>query len=348
MNSDLGVCQILLGKSFGGAERLFVDLTLELQQAGVDVLAICNPHTRIAADLKAAGANCVFIQEASSRDLLASWRISRAVAKHGSQLIHTHLSRASRLTSRARLKIPQVASIHHYGRWKYYRGADYYMPISHFGELYLQSHRVSNDRIRVTPNFTRIPALERGTRIPIPKYRLLAFGRFVEEKGFQDLILACHGLKQRRVPFELTLGGDGPCRNMLRDLIDHYQLGADITFCGWIEDVIPYLDTADLFILPSRQEPFGIVLLEAIARRLPIVTTRSKGPAEFLNEQQVFFCKVACPLSLADAIAQALTDHEAAVAKSENAFRLYDAHYTPAVVIPEIIDYYRSIRGYCV
>ena len=62
MNSNLGVCRILLGKSFGGAERLFIDLTLELQQAGVDVLALCNPHTRIAAELKAAGANCVFIR----------------------------------------------------------------------------------------------------------------------------------------------------------------------------------------------------------------------------------------------------------------------------------------------
>ncbi len=157
--SGLRVCQVLLGKGFGGAERLFVDLTLELQQAGVDVLPICSPDSRTAAELKATGTHCALIQEASSRDPLASWRISRAVGKHGSQLVHTHLSRASRLTSRARLKIPQVASIHNYGRWKYYKGADYYMPVSRYGASYIESQQVSKDRIQVMSNFTRIPVL---------------------------------------------------------------------------------------------------------------------------------------------------------------------------------------------
>lgn len=342
-SDELRVCQILLGKGLGGAERLFVDLTLELQQAGVDVLAICNPNVKISSQLQENGVNCIFIQEASSWDPLASWRINRAVSKHGSHLIHTHLSRASYLTSRAFLRVPKIASIHNYGRWKYYRGSDFYMPITQYGETHIRSHHVPAEKIRIMPNFTRIPAMSQRSYIRKPKYQLLAFGRFVEEKGFQDLITACHYLKESGINFELQLGGDGPYRDILQNLITKFQLEQNINLCGWIEDVVPCLDAADLFILPSRREPFGIVLLEAIARRLPIVTTRSEGPAEFLTEQQAFFSETANPQDLANTIGKALANYEDVGTKTENAFSLYNSQYTPAVVIPQIIDYYKNI-----
>lgn len=174
-------------------------------------------------------------------------------------------------------------------------------------------------------------------------YRLLAYGRFVEEKGFQDLIEACLILKKRGIDYQLIMGGEGPYVDTLRVQIEKYSLEDRIELCGWIEDVISYLDSVDLFVLPSRKEPFGLALLEAMARRVPIVATRSEGPSEFLSDREIRFCDVASPASLADGIVDVLTDIEATDTRIINAHRVYKQRYTPSVIIPVVIRHYEDI-----
>lgn len=340
----LRVCQVLLGEAFGGGERLFVDLSIELRARDVEVLAVCRPGTRMFTALEAAGVPLLGMRESGSRDLVCAWRLRRAIRRFGADLVHTHLSRATRIVTIARSRVPVVTSIHNYGRWRYYRLADYYMPITELGEEHVRARGVADARIHPTRNFTRLPLRHEPKEAPRRPVRLLAYGRFVVEKGFQDLLRACDRLRAEELDFELTLAGAGQYEDELRELVASLGLQWHVRMPGWLEDVGSSLDAADLFVLPSRHEPFGIVLLEAMARRVPIITTASEGPAEFLSETAAFFAAVADPIGLAGAIARAVREPATARDKAVHAFELCRARYTAEVVVADVIEQYCVIR----
>lgn len=337
------VCQILLGDGYGGAERLFVDLSVELSTRGISVGVLCRPGFKGLLELEAAGLVYETISDRSSRDLLACYRINRFVRNFSADLVHAHLSRATRLASWGCRSVPVIASIHHYGSWRYYRSANFYMPISEYGVDFVKNNHVEDERIQRVSNFTRMAAAQSRTRASDPPFKLLAYGRFVEEKGFQDLIEACSLLKQGGTEFYLKLGGDGPYKPHIEALIKRYNLEQEVEICGWLHNVADELDDADLFVLPSRHEPFGLVLLEAMARRVPIVSTRSEGPGETFGANELWFCEVASPESMADSIRAALEQYAVSLQKETQAFEAFHRDYKPEAVVPAIINQYEAI-----
>lgn len=134
--------------------------------------------------------------------------------------------------------------------------------------------------------------------------RILHIGKF-ERKKAQDVLLAAFRiLLDKGIDANLTMiGASGPETESTRRLastfgprvvmlehIPHHQLPA-------------YFAEANLFVLPSREEPFGIVLLEAGAAGLPIVATRSGGIPEFLDHgRTALLVEPDAPEELADAI----------------------------------------------
>ena len=99
--------------------------------------------------------------------------------------------------------------------------------------------------------------------------RLTALGRFVKKKGFDTLLEAFASLRKES-NVKLTIGGDGPERNALKQLAMDLDISDKVEFVGWVEDVAEFLSGSDLFVLPSREEPFGIVILEAMAVGIPL------------------------------------------------------------------------------
>ena len=75
---------------------------------------------------------------------------------------------------------------------------------------------------------------------------------------------------------------------------------------GWIDDTQRFLDRGDIYVLSSRTESFGISLLEAMARGLPIVSTRCQGPSQLLTDSQAWFAAPENPASLAAAMRTAI------------------------------------------
>lgn len=107
---------------------------------------------------------------------------------------------------------------------------------------------------------------------------ILAVGRLVEYKGFQYLIRAMNYISRDSV---LIIAGDGPTRKKLESIISESGIGDRVILLGRIDDAelnILY-SLASIFCLPSidRAEAFGVVLLEAMARGIPIVTTSIPG-----------------------------------------------------------------------
>jgi glycosyltransferase involved in cell wall biosynthesis len=111
-----------------------------------------------------------------------------------------------------------------------------------------------------------------------------AMGRFVVKKGFDVFITALARLRSDGAAFRAILAGEGPERAALEHLANNHGLQDVLAFPGWVGDKSSFFADIDVFCLPSRHEPFGIVLLEAMARAMPIVATDSEGPSEILRD----------------------------------------------------------------
>ena len=85
-------------------------------------------------------------------------------------------------------------------------------------------------------------------------------------------------------------------------------------------------------------EPFGNILLEAMATGTPIVTTRNDGALNLLNGDTVIFVGKANPNALSSGILEAINNSEAAFERSKNALELFRNHYTPNAVMPKVLS----------
>ena len=118
---------------------------------------------------------------------------------------------------------------------------------------------------------------------------ILAAGRFVDWKGFDvlikgyDMYLSEHeGDAEKSV---LWIIGDGEEKEKLTALAFGARFSDRIKIFPFAQDVRPYMWAADLFVLPSKTpEPFGIVLLEAMACGLPAIATRAGGPLDIVED----------------------------------------------------------------
>lgn len=112
-------------------------------------------------------------------------------------------------------------------------------------------------------------------------------GRLEKRKGVKYLILAFEKLLEQLPDARLVLGGDGPDREKLEELIEELEI-PNITLLGYISDEqkLEWLQSADLFCSPALYgESFGIVLLEALACGVPIVAGDNPGYASVLTER---------------------------------------------------------------
>ena len=125
----------------------------------------------------------------------------------------------------------------------------------------------------VIPCFSRVePVSEVVDRSRIIK--IFAAGRFVRKKGFDFLLKAIPEVLASDCRIQFQIAGDGPEFDELKRLQTELDLEDKVQFLGFRNDVPQLMKQSDLFVLPSLSEPFGIILLEAMATGTPIVTTR--------------------------------------------------------------------------
>lgn len=190
---------------------------------------------------------------------------------------------------------------------------------------YLEGLGVPATKIATAPNAVDPQLFRPGARARNDgTIRLLAVGRLAPEKGVDTLLRAADGL-----PVEIVVAGTGPQEEELRRLA-----GANVTFLGHVgRDALPalYAD-ADVLVMPSRSDPWGMVLNEAALAGLPLVSTTAAGAAHALIEDGANGFRVPPddPAALRAAIVRLVEDEAfrgAAAARS----REIGARFTPDV-----------------
>jgi glycosyltransferase involved in cell wall biosynthesis len=135
--------------------------------------------------------------------------------------------------------------------------------------------------------------------------------RLSSQKGIDVLIAAMGRLLRERTPFRCLIVGDGPNRQTFAEKIEELGLSKHVLLVGFAEDVRPYLQAADVFVLTSYREGLPYAVLEALACGLPCVVTNVGGTAEAVTDKSEGF--VVAPGSVdeaTEALAYLLTHRE--------------------------------------
>ncbi len=328
--------QIMLAPHMGGGERVFMDLCGALASRGHEVLAIgaAQSDTMDALDRRS-GIQCARVRRRGAWSLLGRRHIGRLLRRFEPDVVQTHMGRASALGGAAARSsgYPTLAVLHTLIQLKYYRSIDLLVPTTADQEAHLRSNGVPAARIERIPYFR---SLEPVAAARAPRRRggvVKTLGRFVHKKGFDVLLEAAAQAAAQGAPFMLEIGGDGPERHALEALAGRLGVADRVAFCGWVDDVAAFLSDAGLFVLPSRVEPFGVVILEAMACGVPIVAARVSGPLELLDERTALLVPPDDPAALADAVAAAFAAPDAAKTRAEAALAVFRASYAePAVM----------------
>jgi glycosyltransferase involved in cell wall biosynthesis len=147
-------------------------------------------------------------------------------------------------------------------------------------------HGVAANRVVTLLNTIDVPpeAPLRGREIAVEPGPMVIgqVGRMVPSKGFRDTLLAVAALREKEPGVKLVLVGEGPQRAELEALARDPRLAGAVEFVGWSNDVLGWLRSMDVFAFPSRQEPSGMVVLEASTAGLPVVGYADGGIPEMV------------------------------------------------------------------
>ena len=216
-----------------------------------------------------------------------------------------------------------------------------------------ESLAVADDRVEVIPNFidTKVfrPGLEpchRATLAPDGEKIVMHISNFRSVKRVEDVVATFARLNDK-VPSRLVLVGDGPDRP--RALMRAEELGVrdQVLFLGKHTSVHELLSCADLFLLPSENESFGLAALEAMACGAPVVASNAGGlPEVVVDGETGYLLDIGDIDGMADSGARILGDEDHWRRLSEGARAVAVEHFSADRVVPQYEAYYdRVIKG---
>ncbi len=231
------------------------------------------------------------------RQVPAVWRWTRRqLQRFAPDIVQAHLFHAEVLTAASAPRGPLRLLSHQHGELFLVRGERTRLWLDRWaGRRYTkvigcseavarflrEEYRYPDDRVTAIVNGWDGRPLppDRGHSEP----RAICIANFRPEKAHDVLIKAWSDVAEALPGATLRLVGDGPLRRQVGQAIDAAGLTQNVELMGPVENVWPLLAQSDLFVLASRSEPLGIVVLEAMAAGLAVVATAVGGLKELVD-----------------------------------------------------------------
>ncbi len=207
---------------------------------------------------------------------------------------------------------------------------------------------VKND-IRVIPNFIDLNRFSLKPKdhfkkaiAPNNEFILVHTSNFRKVKRTSDVI-EIFKLVSEKIPSKLLLVGDGQDRPKAEQQCRELGIAENVRFLGKQDAVEEILSVADLFLMPSESESFGLAALEAMACKVPVVSSNTGGLPE-LNIQGVtgFLSDVGDTKSMADHAIYILEDKERLKTFKENALKRAK-EFNLSLILPIYEEYYKEV-----
>lgn len=154
--------------------------------------------------------------------------------------------------------------------------------------------KVTQD-IEVIPNFIDLQRFKKQKKdhfktaiCPENEKLIVHTSNFRKVKRVEDVVKIFHNIR-KKIKAKLLLVGDGPERNHIESLCRELNTGDDVRFLGKLEAVEEVLSVADLFLMPSEKESFGLAALEAMACEVPVISSNTGGLPELMVDGKTGF-----------------------------------------------------------
>lgn len=301
------ILYVITGLGQGGAERVVCDLADKMYENGFEVKIayltgdiLTHPAHKEVELIKINLNNIVTLP-------IAYLNLSRLIKQYNPDVVHSHMVHANILSRLIRINTPVkklICTAHNSNE-----GGKFRMLV------YRVTHRLSNLTTNVSNEaskafiekkavpHTDITTIYNGidlakfyhrieSRVKILKelnlsndsFLILAVGRFSHQKDYPNLLNAYKILKNSGILHtKLIVAGDGELRIEIETKILELDLNNDVILLGRRQDIPELMSAADLFVLPSMYEGFGLVVAEAMACETLVVATDCGGVSEVLN-----------------------------------------------------------------
>jgi glycosyltransferase involved in cell wall biosynthesis len=177
---------------------------------------------------------------------------------------------------------------------------------------------------------------------------VVSVARLTEQKGLSHLLQSLDLLRAHGRPFELHILGEGPYRLQLEQEVRGLRLEKLVRLWGAVprDEVPSHLREADVVVLPSVGEGFGVALVEAMACGKPVVGTRSGGIIDIVRDGETgYLVPPADPQALANALDLLLTDRTLAQRMGAEGRRRAVEEYSTGIVAERLRGIYQEVLG---
>lgn len=295
------VFNMMLSRDLGGIQQVFLDYNQVFRNHGVTV----TPVTSKGAAIHGTEPGGIHLPNWGPGCVLSSLILRYYTQTQHPDVVIAHGGRA--MTFATRFKAPRskvVGVAHNPWGWRRVKKMDFLITVTQDLKDHFSAKGYPKDRIFVVPNMLRTTRPYQPFHIPKNRPWVVgSYGRFAKEKGFCYLIDAMACLRNGGRDVKLILGGSGELEGDLKRQVRDLNLQNRVIFPGWVKDREAFFNAIDIFCLPSVEEPFGLVVLEAMAHSTPMVATRVSGPKEILqNGKDALLCEAGSGQVLADRI----------------------------------------------
>ncbi len=329
--------------ALGGSETFFVTLTLGLQRAGVNVRSVLKHNSIREAMLRESGISCDVLPFWRRFDFSTERKFRQIAAEFQPDVVLTITGRGAAMTPPGDYAL--IGRLGGYYNFDYFRRCDYLVCNTPDLARYVTQGGWANERVFYIPNFPHVddaPAVDRALLDTPPDVPLaVALGRLHPNKAMDVLLKAAAQIPDLWV----WIAGEGPDERKLKSLAHDLGIAPRVKFLGWRTDRGALLKAADVCVFPSREEPFGNVVVEAWAYGAPLVTAASTGPAWLArNGEDAILVPVDDAEALATGIRTVLSDKVLAAKLVASGRQRIASEFSEETVIGEYTGVFEQVR----
>ena len=340
------VLQVDSGRQWRGGQHQVWLLSRELRREADVAQALVTKHgSELAERVAATGIPVHGTTWDIGLDPRAWWHLRRTIAAFQPDVLHVHDSHALTLAAAAAIGRTVVATRRvefHIGRFGAWRRPDRIIAISQAVKRALVTDGIASDAVVVVPDGIDVDEVRRAAAPPLGIRRQLAIptdaplavnaAALTGEKDHRTLIRAAHYARARRPDLHWVIAGDGALREALAAEIRRLGLHDRVHLLGHVDRVDALITEASVFVLSSRSEGLGSVILNALALGRPVVATAAGGIPEILPPEALV------PVAGAEDLARKVVDSLA-----QPTSPALPARFTASVMAQGVLDVYRAL-----